>query len=331
MSQPTHAVVIGGGLSGEHSVSVASARDISQALREGGFRVTELLLERDGGWTCVQDLSFGGTLADAVAALQAADVAVPALHGRHGEDGTLAAVLDLVGIPYVGASVWAGAVGIDKYTTKLLCADAGIAVAPGLLVDRPGDPRLSELSLPLVVKPNSGGSSLGLSLVRTRDELFHAVRQALQDDDRALVEPFVRGMEVDVGVLETAEGSIFCSEPLEIMVDSDGLFDTEAKYEHEPPFRIPADVPAHIRGRLQATARTVFDVLRCRGLARVDFFVDGDEIVLNEVNTMPGFTARSQFPRMFLEAGIGYTQLVTGLVDRALADSRARKPTEWAL
>jgi D-alanine-D-alanine ligase len=165
--------------------------------------------------------------------------------------------------------------------------------------------------------------------VHTRDELFDAVRRALQDDERALVEALVPGIEVDIGVLETAEGSVFCSEPLEITIEN-GLYDTEAKYEREPAFRIPAMVPEHIRDRLQAAARTVFDALRCRGLVRVDFFVNGEDIVLNEVNTMPGFTAHSRFPRMFQEADIGYTDLVSALVDRALADSRTRKPTEWA-
>ncbi|WP_314148522.1 D-alanine--D-alanine ligase [uncultured Leifsonia sp.] len=317
MSAARTVVVLGGGTSSEHEVSLASARDIAGAVDAERWRVLLFVQERDGSWTAPDGsrAGFGGL----ASALAAADVVVPAFHGALGEDGAAAGLLELAGVPYVGSGVGAGALGMDKRVTKLVAADAGVAVAPGIVVTSPTDPRLGAVPLPAVVKPNSGGSSHGLAVVTDRDRLRAAVAAALDGDDRVLVEAMVRGREIDVGVLELPDGTLRCSAPLEIVKADDEVFDTDAKYGREPSFALPADLPAALTSALQEHARTMFRALGCSGLARVDFFVTDAGTVLNEVNTFPGFTSRSQFPRMFAAEGMPYPALVQTLLETALA------------
>ncbi|WP_348789969.1 D-alanine--D-alanine ligase [Leifsonia sp. NPDC080035] len=328
MSGVRTVVVLGGGTSSEHDVSLASARDIAAALTGDRWRVVEFVQGRDGSWSGPDGAAgVGGPpglpglsgLAGLVAALVDADVVIPAFHGAGGEDGTLAGLLELAGVSYVGSGVGAGALGMDKRVTKLLAVDAGVAVAPGVVVTSPDDARLAAVPLPAIVKPNSGGSSHGLAVVTDRARLAGAVAAALDGDDRVLVEAMVRGREIDVGVLELPDGSLRCSAPLEIVKADDEVFDTEAKYGREPAFALPADIPASVAGELQQQARTMFRALGCAGLARVDFFLTESGPVLNEVNTFPGFTSRSQFPRMFASEGMGYPELVETLAETALA------------
>jgi D-alanine-D-alanine ligase len=321
----TTVVVFGGGTGSEHEVSIASAAAIAAALDHDRYDVIELTIRRDGAWTQTGAAPLADDLADAVRILGRADVAIPALHGPHGEDGTVAALLDLIGIPYVGSGVFAGSVAMDKAATKLLATAAGVGVAPGIQVRDADDPRLETLDLPVVVKPNRSGSSHGVTVVRARGELAAAVREALSLDDSALVEEFVAGREIDLAVIERADGSLECGPALEIGVPDGDVFDTTSKYVGEPDFRIPAPVDDATRLRLEETARTMFRVLDCRGLARVDFFVTGDRILLNEVNTFPGFTSHSQVPRMFAAAGVSYPELLDILVETALVRSDGRR------
>jgi D-alanine-D-alanine ligase len=310
-------IVLGGGRSREHDVSIASARDIAASINRASFDVVELILERDGSWTSVatgRALEFRSV----VAILENADVAIPAFHGVGGEDGTIAGLLELAGVPYVGAGVAAGVFGMDKRITKLLANDAGIATAPGIVVSAASDPRLRHLRLPVVVKPNGSGSSHGLSLVHVRFELEAAISLALHEDSLALVEAMIDGREVDVGVLELPDGSLQCSPPLEILTSHGALYDTHAKYNSAPIFSVPAEISAELTELLQDAAREVFRALGCRGLARVDFFCTDTGLVLNEVNTFPGFTDQSQFPRMFRAAGLEYSDLVETLIETAI-------------
>ncbi len=330
----TTVVVIGGGTGSEHEISVASAAAIAAALNRHRYDVIELTIRRDGAWA--QGLStrpgaapLADDLADAVRILSRADVAIPALHGPHGEDGTVAALLDLIGIPYVGSGVFAGAVAMDKAATKLLATAAGVAVASGIQVQDADDPRLEAIALPVVVKPNRSGSSHGVTVVRTRGELSAAVREALSLDTSALVEEFIAGREIDLAVIERADGSLECGPALEIGVAEGGVFDTTSKYVGEQDFRIPAPVDESTTLALEDASRTMFRTLDCHGLARVDFFVtnsgSGDRIILNEVNTFPGFTSHSQVPRMFATAGVSYPDLLDMLVETALVRSDGRR------
>lgn len=320
-------VVIGGGTSSEHEVSRNSARAIAGALSRDSYDVIELVIRPDGSWASATGGPLADDLADAVRILQNADVVIPALHGPHGEDGTIAALLDLVGVPYVGSGVAAGAVAMDKGLTKLLAVEAGIAVADATRVTAADDPRLSDIALPVVVKPTRAGSSHGVALVPAggRDALPGAIEAALALDDSVLIERVVVGREVDVAVLERPDGSLTCAPALEIVVPAGGVFDAASKYEREPDFRVPADLPADVVDALAEAARTMFRALGCRGMARVDFFVTDGGVVLNEVNTFPGFTARSQVPRMFAAAGVSYPQLLDALIATALASGRGSR------
>ncbi len=326
----TTVVVIGGGTGSEHDVSLASAAAIAGALDRGRHDVIELTIRRDGVWTQTGAAPLADDLADAVRILGRADVAIPALHGPHGEDGTVAALLDLVGIPYVGSGVFAGSVAMDKAATKLLATAAGVGVASGIEVRDAGDPRLGEVALPAVVKPNRAGSSHGVSVVRERARLGAAVHEALALDESALVEDFVAGREIDVAVIERTDGTLECGPALEIGVPEGGVFDTASKYVGEPDFRIPAPLDDDTRIALEDAARTMFRTLGCRGLARVDFFVIPDDaggarVVLNEVNTFPGFTSHSQVPRMFAAAGVAYSELLEILIETAIVRSDGRR------
>jgi D-alanine-D-alanine ligase len=316
-------VVLGGGVSGEHDVSVSSARSIAAALDRDRYLVVELTIRPDGSWAHTGAGPLAEDLADAVRILERADVVIPALHGTHGEDGTLAGLLDLIGVPYVGSGVFAGAVAMDKWTTKLLAESSGVVTAPALLVTDPADPRLAVVDLPVVVKPNRAGSSLGVTYVATAGELRPAVRSALAHDRSALVESAMVGREIDVAVVELADGSLRFGPPLEIVVPHGAIFDLASKYDGEPDFRIPAELDAPTIESLERSAATMFRALDCAGLARVDFFLTANGLVLNEVNTFPGFTSHSQVPRMFAADGLEYPALLDILIDTAMARSRS--------
>ncbi|GAA4232384.1 D-alanine--D-alanine ligase family protein [Actinomadura meridiana] len=309
-------VVIGGGENAEHDVSLATATGVAKALHSGGFDVDELTIERDGTWRRGAD-ALGSrpadSLAGALGVIALADAVFPALHGPLGEDGTLAALCALTHTPLVGSDLRAGAIGMDKWATKLVAEAVGIRTAPGRLVTAGAE---VEFESDVVVKPVAAGSSYGVALARDASELREALRVAARFDDRILVEDVVRGREIDVAVLREADGRCWAAPPLEI--HTDGPFDTETKYDGSARFSVPADLDDAERDALTGAAVRMFDALGCAGVARVDFFLTADGPVLNEVNTMPGMTAESQVPRMFAAAGVTYEQLVARLVDAAV-------------
>ena len=306
--------VVGGGESCEHEVSLASAEGIAGALAAGGHEVVRLTIDRQGQWRDRELRPLG--LAGAVHVLRSCDVVVPALHGPHGEDGTLAALCELAHLPYVGSGVGAGALAMDKWVTKLVAADLGVATAPGELLTAT-TAAAYRWTHPVVVKPVASGSSHGVSLVRCAEELPTALAAALAVDARILVEDVVVGREVDVAVVGRPDGSRLVSPPLEVLAD--GLFDLATKYDGSARLVVPAPLETHERKGLEEAAVAVYDALGCRGVARVDFFLTAGGPVLNEVNTMPGFTAASQVPRMFEAAGLSYVALVDLLVRDAVA------------
>ena len=305
--------VIGGGQSCEHEVSLASAAGIADALVGSRYRPVRLTIERDGRWRNEYGTELG--LAAAVTVLQSCVAAVPALHGPRGEDGTVAALLDLAGVPYVGSGVRAGALAMDKHATKLVAGSVGVATAPGVLLS-PAGSAAYRWSHPVVVKPVAAGSSQGVSLVGTASALEPALAAAFALDDRVLVEDVVHGREIDLAVLGRPDGSRVVAPALEIVVE--GLFDAGTKYGGSADFRIPAGLTGTELAQLEDAAVTVYDALGCAGVARVDFFLTEDGPVLNEVNTMPGFTAASQVPKMFAAAGTGYPALLDLLITDAL-------------
>jgi D-alanine-D-alanine ligase len=304
----TRVAVIGGGANCEHEVSLASAASVAEALDPTTYDVVRLTIGREGGWL-VDGREIG--LTGAAAVLAGCDVVFPVVHGPRGEDGALAALCELAGLPYVGSGIRPGALAMDKWATKLVARAVGIPTATGVLVTAATAAGV-RWTHPVVVKPVSAGSSQGVSKVLSADDLTPALEAALALDDRVLVEDVVVGREIDVAVLRRADGSLFVPPALEIVVD--GLFDYDAKYGGHADFRIPAPLEETDAKALTDAAVRVFEALGCDGVARVDFFLTEVGPVLNEVNTMPGMTAHSQAPRMFAAAGMPYAVLLDELV-----------------
>lgn len=309
-------MVVGGGVSNEHEVSLASAAAVADALAER-HEVARATIARDGSW--VVD---GAALAhpSLVAALGEVDVVFPALHGVGGEDGTLQGFLATLGVPFVGCGVEASAVCMRKDVTKAVLAVHGVATVEGRVVASAADAAaaVAALGTPVVVKPLADGSSVGLLVARTATEVAAACAE-----QPMLVERYAGGMEVDVAVVEL-DGVARVGSPLEIVREPGGVFDAAAKYGGEPPFVLPARLSPGVRERLEAESLRVFAALGCRGLARVDWFVEGEMLVANEVNTMPGMTRLSQVPRMLADAGVPFDDLVDGLVRGAVESGSPR-------
>jgi D-alanine-D-alanine ligase len=271
---------------------------------------------------------------DVPRALSQVDVVLPLLHGPYGEDGTIQGLLELAGVPYVGSGVLSSAVSMDKAYMKLILAAAGLPVGPHVVVkprewtlNRAGvREAVAALGYPVFVKPARGGSSVGISKVTAPDELDAAIEIARACDPKVVVEAAVAAREIECGVLEGLDGGApEASVPAEIRVTgSHEFYDFEAKYlDDATELDVPADLPKPVAAEVRRLAVAAFDALSCEGLARVDFFVrpDGD-VLINEVNTMPGFTPYSMFPRMWQATGVDYPALVDRLIRTAL-----RRPT----
>jgi D-alanine-D-alanine ligase len=316
MTSPTRVAVIGGGQNCEHDVSLASAACVATALDADRYDLDLLTISRDGSWLDAHGTPLRRGLADAVERMQACDVVFPALHGPRGEDGTLAALCELAGVAYVGCGVTAGALAMDKLATKRIAESVGVTTARGTVVTARSEDQ--HLPLPAVVKPVAAGSSQGVSRADSRIELAQAIDAALQLDRRALVEEVVVGREIDVAVLQRPDGRPFVGPPLEIRLGDRSVFDTDAKYDGTAQFSVPADVRPADLDALACASLTMFEALGCEGLARFDYFLTADGLVLNEVNTMPGMTEHSQVPRMFAAVGLPYARLLDTLIETAL-------------
>ncbi len=267
------------------------------------------------------------------------DVVLPLLHGPYGEDGTLQGMLEMAGIKYAGAGVLASAVGMDKEYAKLLFAARGLPVGPYVVVrDRDWGPAapeeerkrvlndIDQLGWPVFVKPARGGSSLGTSRVTGPEDLEHAIDLARQHDKKVLVEAAIPGIEVECAVLEGPNGGApEASLPCKVIVDpGSSWFDFTAKYVGEGTgMQVPAPIPAEAIERVRELACVAFDAISCEGLARVDFFYTPDgEIFINEINTMPGMTTASGFPKMWVATGLPMADLVERIIQTALAKEK---------
>ena len=259
------------------------------------------------------------------------DVVFPLLHGPWGEDGTLQGLLEMAGVRYVGSGVLASAVGMDKAFMKVVLQAAGLAVTPGIVVTRAEWEqdqggvlaRIEDLGFPSFAKPARAGSSMGISKIHAVDEIADALEEAFGHDPKVLVEESMEGArEIECGVLGTLDGPPETSRPGEVRTGGDHEFyDFEAKYlaDQHTEIDIPADLDAETEQALRAMAVRAFDALSCEGLARVDFFVRPDgSLVINELNTMPGFTPTSMYPQLWAATGMAYPELVDRLVQLAL-------------
>ena len=322
--------VLAGGRSSEHEVSLASAASVSEGLRSAGYEASTIDVGRDGVWR-----RDGERLALAPGAgLPGHDVVFPVLHGPFGEDGTVQGLLECLDVPYVGAGVLASAQCMHKVVFKQLMAQAGIpqvryeavttaeyrSTAAGVR------DRIASLGLPVFVKPARLGSSVGISRVGEIEQLDGALATALTHDSVAIVEAAADGREVECSVLGNDEP--IASEPGEILLGAGerGWYDYEAKYSPGGMrLVVPARIPPPVRDRVRELAVESFVHSGCSGLARVDFFVVGDTVLLNELNTMPGFTQTSVYGSLFAASGIPYAELIDRLVKLAFERHEASR------
>ena len=353
--------VVFGGRSNEHAISCVSAGSILRNLDPRRFDVVAVGITPQGSWVLTDgnpaalaitnrqlpevtaesgtelalpaDPQRSGQLVSltpgASEVLASVDVVFPVLHGPYGEDGTIQGLLELAGVPYVGAGVLASAAGMDKEFTKKLFAAEGLPVG-AYAVLRPTRSTLEpaereRLGLPVFVKPARGGSSIGVSRVSSWAELAAAVADARRHDPKVIVEAAITGRELECGVLEMPDGSVQASTLGEIRVAGvrgreDSFYDFATKYlDDAAELDVPAKVDDDIAAAVRELAVRAFKAIDCQGLARVDFFLTEDGPVLNEINTMPGFTMISMYPRMFAASGVDYPTLLATMVETALA------------
>ncbi|SNR35569.1 D-alanine-D-alanine ligase [Haloechinothrix alba] len=354
----TRVAVIFGGRSTEHTISCVSAGSVLANLDRERFDVVPIGITPEGGWVLGTDdpaalqisnkqlpsvdggteliLRGDPTRRDLVSlppggevdVLSSVDAVFPLLHGAFGEDGTVQGLLELADLPYVGAGVFASAAAMDKVFAKKLLVAEGLPIVDYAEVSR-GRSTLDRhecerLGLPAFVKPARAGSSIGISKVSGWEELPAAVELARQTDPKVLVESGVSGREIECGVLEFPDGRVEASLPAEIRVlgdDDAAWYDFETKYlDDGAELDIPAKLADDVTERLRAVAVRAFRALDCQGLARVDFFVEANgELRINEINTMPGFTTTSAYPKMWSVTGLDYPTLLSTLIETALA------------
>ncbi|HEY7829124.1 MAG TPA: D-alanine--D-alanine ligase family protein [Solirubrobacteraceae bacterium] len=335
---PLKVAVLAGGRSSEHDVSLASAAAVREGLQAGGHEVLWVEIDRAGAWW------WQGERLTVVpgAGLLEADVAFPVLHGPFGEDGVTQGLLEVLDVPYVGAGVAASAVCMDKVLFKGLMASAGVPQVPYMGVhDRhwrqsPTEvlAALEKLGLPVFVKPAHLGSSVGIVKVSEPEGMGQALQEALAHDELAIVEAMASGLEVECGVLgqsqaddEAAGAAALASEPGEIVLPgASEWYDFEAKYKQGGmELVVPARISAGARERVRRLAVDTFVHAGCEGLARVDFFVDGEEVLVNELNTMPGFTPTSVYAKLLDASGVSYPELVERLCRLGMERHAARR------
>jgi len=325
--------VLAGGRSSEHDISLASARSVVESLDPEHYDVVTVEIGRNGRWALGSgDGSVAETLpvpaANAPATLGSVDVVLPILHGPFGEDGTVQGLLELAGVAYVGSGVAASALCMDKDLFKKVLRDSGIPVARHLAL-REGDALQNPFGFPCFVKPARLGSSVGITKAHDEAELEEAILLAFRHDDKVMIEEFLDGIEVEVGVLGNREP--VASLPGEIVPLGHEWYDYASKYdEGGMELVIPPNLPESVIEQVQRVAVESFRVTECEGMARVDcFVVRGDEVVVNELNTIPGFTATSVYAKLFAASGVPYQELLRRLIDLALERHERRSKLEF--
>jgi D-alanine-D-alanine ligase len=362
VSRRLRVALLAGGRSSEHEISLASARSVLAALDPERYDVVSVAIGRDGRWALASTSRLLGghvlgpgpvtevSRAEAglveaapaetlpvpaedgtMAAVGGVDVVLPILHGPFGEDGTVQGLLELIDVAYVGAGVAASALAMDKDLFKKVLRDSGIPVARHHAI-RLGDPVTNPFGYPVFVKPARLGSSVGISKVHDESELEPAVTLARRHDEKVLVEEFVVGMEVECGVLGNRVPPPVASLPGRIDTLEHEWYDFASKYdEGGMELVIPPELPQETIALVQQRAVDAFIASECEGLARVDFFVreiDG-EVIVNELNTMPGFTATSVYAKLFEASGVSYPELLDRLIELALERRERRSSLEY--
>lgn len=341
MKKKVRVGIIFGGKSGEHEVSIESAKNVYRSLDKNKYEALLIGIDKKGQWFLDKNLLPSNTFdkdGDKVSllsgsnnrqivktqnfqSLSSLDVIFPVLHGPNGEDGTIQGLLKLSGIPFVGAGVLGSAVGMDKDVMKRLLRDAKIPIAKFLVFksqDKLNFEQIKkELGLPLFVKPANLGSSVGVSKVHNEKEFNEAVKEAFQFDNKILIEEFINGREIECAVLGNDDP--IASIPGEVKPTHE-FYSYDAKYidEDGARFAIPAKINKQTEKKIRDLAIKAFKVLACEGIARVDFFLQKDKVFVNEINTIPGFTKISMYPKLWEASGIPYEELIDKLIQLAL-------------
>ena len=342
--------IICGGRSSEHSISCISAKGVLEAIDRNLFEPILIGITLRGKWVALKSAADFGVgsdglpiipdtapginadvhgLKNAEGAPLAIDLAFPLIHGAYGEDGTIQGFFEMADIPYVGSGVLASSVAMDKTFAKPIYADFGLAVADGITVHQRDwiaqreleIAKIKALGLPVFVKPARSGSSRGTTKVKSDSEIAPAIEEAHRHDPRAMVEVAIKGREIECAVLEI-NGKAHASVLGEIRVhEPHEFYDFEAKYlDGSTTFDVPANVTPEIARAISDAAVTAFEALGCEGLARVDFFLtEENQVIINELNTMPGFTSMSVFPMLGKATGKSYSEVITQLCESALA------------
>ncbi|MCO5065734.1 MAG: D-alanine--D-alanine ligase [Rhizobiaceae bacterium] len=341
--------VLFGGRSAEHDVSVLSATNVMKALSPARYEAVPIYVARDGRWLLSAfengvlakpldgkrlALLPGGqgqgiVLAEdgATALFPKIDILFPVLHGLHGEDGAVQGLAEVCGVPLAGCGILGSANALDKDIAKRLMKEAGIPSAEAVTIHPGHAPAFEELrqalGLPVFIKPARQGSSVGVSKVSTAAEYDAALAEGFRHDNKLLAEAFIQGREIECAVLEDEDGALFVSRTGEIVpAQSHGFYTYDAKYidEDGAALKVPAELPQEVEDKVRALALRAFRALGCDGMARADFFVTPDmRILVNELNTIPGFTDISMYSKVMGASGVGYAEIIDRLVAHGLA------------
>jgi D-alanine-D-alanine ligase len=313
-----------GGRSGEHEVSVRSAESIMRSMDGSKYEIVRYFIDREGRWD-------PGPILPEPGANPGLDVVFPVLHGTFGEDGTVQGLLELADLPYVGAGVLASSASMDKEVMKRLCRERGLPVVECVVVYREHlEAPCLPFPFPVFVKPANLGSSVGISKARNEEELNAALRLAAEYDRKIIVERSIEGQELECSVLGNRDP--VAALPCEILPSRE-FYDYDDKYLLDrAQFKLPAELPDGKVQELQRLAVKCYQAVECEGMARVDFFFETatGRLYINEINTIPGFTSISMFPKMWEHSGLAYPQLIDRLIELALERHAAIKATRFS-
>jgi D-alanine-D-alanine ligase len=329
--------LIYGGVSSEHEVSLDSARSVVAAIDRAKYEIQPILVTRAGEWLAEDADAIGAGTSTHISPfllLQNVDIAFPLIHGTGGEDGTLQGFLEMLGVPYVGCGVTASAVGMDKVLQKKILSRDGFPVPEFIAFTRNEwkqkpdnivDALVSKLALPMFIKPSNLGSSVGISKAHDRGGVMRGILEALRYDDVFIAERAVPdAREIECGVIGNTDLRV---SPFGEVFPSAEFYDYAAKYDGSSKVQIPADITPSMAECMMETAKHVFHTLGASGMARVDFLVSASsgDIFLNEINTIPGFTVNSMFPKVWEAGGLPYAELLSTVIDLGIERAAARR------
>lgn len=320
-------LLICGGKSTEHKVSLMSAKSILENIDYKNFEITTCIIDLNNNWyeylgEAKNILKWKGKnkrpISNIIEYIKYFDIVFPITHGNNGEDGKLQGMLDLFNIKYVGCKTLSSAICMDKAMSKVIFKHLNIPQVPFIIIKNKNydlDEIINQLDFPLIVKPANGGSSIGINKATNARQLKKAINYAFKFDNKIIVEKFIKARELECAFIE--DKNYFISEIGEIVAAND-FYDYDAKYENKDSYTIiPAELNSNISEKIKTYAKEAIEGLDCKGLARIDFFYDedNDDIYLNEINTLPGFTTISMYPQLFINQGITYQELITKLLN----------------